>query len=122
MPERWNHGVTIAATGVLGAVAGFAYGRGLPDDFFEWLHHWQALTGAMLTVSIAMIAATLVWRTLRFNVMAREETRIEDDLPGLRQAQEWLSNLFLYSRGMIDAMSVLRTLPGFLNLNKPFAI
>jgi hypothetical protein len=78
------------------------------------LKEWQTLIGA----GVAILAATIAWlnfrrqlfeqrRTLRINLVSREEERIERAMPGLRAANMLLVNLVAYIGADVSAHNIL---------------
>ena len=81
---------------VLGAIFGatwsaLALGHG--GELAAVLKDYQAAIGAAVAVCAAFIAWHNVSRQLAMNLLTREEDRIEEALPGLRQTSEFLSRL-----------------------------
>lgn len=109
--------VVVAAFSILSLVLGFAYGNASATVFR--LKEWQALIGATVGGTIAALALLATWtmasRTLRFNTIAREETRIEEELPALRETVGWLSQIVTLLRGMEGRHMTAFVLESFVN-------
>lgn len=88
----WNDVVLVVAYSTLSCVLGFAYGSIWSGT--SALKDWLPLGGSALTATSIIVAWLMARRTFRFNAISREETRLEEKLPGLREATAWLSLIF----------------------------
>ena len=75
---------------------------------------WIGFCGSILGGAIALIAVVVttrnVRRQLRVNLLSREEDRMEEELPGLRQAFEFLD--YCRTQFLPDPNQILETLRG----------
>lgn len=83
--------VLIIAATVLGSVFGFTVGNTLDYEFAFHLKEWQTLTSAIVAFIGITVAYLGVRQTQRINVLIKEQDRIDELLPGLRQADDLLA-------------------------------
>lgn len=108
----------VAAFSTLSLVLGFAYGDEWAREGFH-LKDWQPLLAAFVA-AVAIIAAwTMARRSLRFNAISREEDRIEESLPALRETTEWLSQIAFLLQGMEDRHQTAFALESFVKPTSP---
>jgi hypothetical protein len=88
-----NAQIMAAAAAVLSCLLGFTYGNALGVSGEFNLQEWQSIIGTCIAVMAAAIAWYSIQRTLRMNLISREEDRIERSLPALCQAQEFVLHL-----------------------------
>lgn len=86
--------------GFLAFVLGFAYGDLFGARYDFHLNEWQGLVGTFVAIVAAGVAYISVWTTQRVNVMIKEQDRITELLPGLRQVHE----LLLIPRGVLNSL------------------
>jgi len=101
--------ILVAAFSTLSLVLGFAYGNEWAREGFH-LKDWQPLLAAFVAAVGVIAAWMMARRTLRFNAISREENRIEEGLPGLREATAWLSQVLSALRGLRNQEETSRTL------------
>ena len=101
--------ILVAAFSTLSLVLGFAYGNEWAREGFH-LKDWQPLLAAFVAAVGIIAAGMMASRTLRFNAISREENRIEERLPGLREATAWLSEVLSALRGLRNQEETSRTL------------
>jgi hypothetical protein len=88
-----NAQIMAAAAAVLSCILGFTFGNALGVAGVFNMKDWQFIIGTCIAVMVAMIAWYNVQRTLRMNLISREEDRIERSLPALCQAAEFVLHL-----------------------------
>lgn len=88
-----NAQIMAAAAAVLSCLLGFTFGNALGVTGVFDLQDWQSIIGTCIAVTAVVIAWYNVQRTLRMNLISREEDRMERSLPALCQAQEFLLHL-----------------------------
>ena len=103
MPTRItinNTAVLVVAAAIFGLVFGFAYGNLLGVQYGFQVKDWQTFGAMLVALAAAAVAYIGVRNTQRITVMIREQDRIDDLLPGLRQVNE----LLMVIRGPLNAM------------------
>lgn len=97
----------VAWTGIFGPLDKGAVG---------FIEKWQGMIGALLGATGTIVAGWLAWRagmkTLRFEMLTRSEERLERDLPGLRQAQNFCAHMLAEIKNPLGAIHAL-------NLSRP---
>jgi hypothetical protein len=82
--------IAAAAIALLMFVFGFAYGN-LFDALYDFkLKEWQVLGSTLVAILAATLAYYGVTNTQRITVMIKEQDRIYDRLPGMRQVADLL--------------------------------
>jgi hypothetical protein len=76
--------------GLAGPIANNRAGPGLLASIKEWQTFVGMVVGGGITVTGIFVAAANVSRQMRMNLMSREEDRMEQALPGLYQAKDFL--------------------------------
>ncbi len=109
--------IVVTAFSFLFAVLGFAYGNALGSSF--QFKDWQPLIGAIVAACALVATWMMASRTLRLNTISREETRIEENLPKLREAVEWLSQVAVLLQGMEGRHQTSFVLESFVNRSSP---
>jgi hypothetical protein len=89
-PER-NATIAVVVTAVLASLLGFAYGNYFERRYSFDLKDWQTLLSAMVAFLGVALAYMGVRGTQRINVLIKEQDRIAELLPGLRQVDEALA-------------------------------
>lgn len=95
----WNTVVLTGACVCLGIVVGILLGGAIapPIESEPWLRSYGNVVSALVGFVGAVVGFTVatrnVLRQMRVNLMIREEDRIEGTLPGLIQAQRFVSQL-----------------------------
>jgi hypothetical protein len=88
-----NTAVSLVATATLAALLGFAYGNYFDRQCSFDLKEWQTLVSAAVAFAAATVAYIGVRGTQRITVMIKEQDRIDDALPGLRQTRDRIDSL-----------------------------
>jgi hypothetical protein len=100
-------------SGVLAAWIGVA-GPLLSDNawssFWNFIWRYQTLIGGMIAAAGILVASRNVSRQLRQGVLAREEDRIERDLPGIRTANSLIGQLRWQLDNKVGPYLVLKSL------------
>lgn len=80
----------------------------------SWAGFAGAIISAFLTIAATIAGAIVAWLAIRsqnrINILAREEERIERELPGLIEASRFLSGLALAFSGYVSGKGALATL------------
>jgi hypothetical protein len=99
--------------GVFTAWIGIA-GPLLADDvwtsFWKFVSLYQTLIGATIAAAGILVASRNVTRQLRQGVLAREEDRIERDLPGIRSANSLIGQLRWQLDNKVGPYGILKSL------------
>lgn len=88
--------VCVVAAAVLAFILGFALGNAFGIGNTFQLEKWQSLAGALVAIVAATVAFLGVRGTQRINVILKEQERLDKLLPGLRQANDFVSRLAEY--------------------------
>ena len=83
-----NTTIFIAMATIYGFVFGFGYGNLFEAKYGFELKEWQTLAGVLVAVAAAILAYIGVQGTQRINVMIKEQDRLSEQLPGLREVSE----------------------------------
>jgi hypothetical protein len=78
--------------------------------FGEFVSRYQTLIGAIIAVTGIWAASRNVTRQLRQEVLAREEDRIERDLPGIRSANSLIGQLKWQLEDKVGPILILKSL------------
>jgi hypothetical protein len=79
-----------AFIGLLTFVLGFAYGNLFEVQYAFHLKDWQTLASTLVAIVAAAVGYFGVRTTQRINVLIKEQDRIDELLPGLRQVDDVL--------------------------------
>lgn len=83
-----NTTIFVAMAAIYGFVLGFGYGNLFEAKYGFELKEWQTLAGVLVAVGAAILAYIGVRGTQRINVVIKEQDRLTESLPGLREVSE----------------------------------
>jgi hypothetical protein len=95
-----NTTILVVAAAMLAFLLGFAYGNLFEVQYGFHFKDWQTLASTCVAVIAATLAYIGVRDTQRINVLIKEQDRIAELLPGLRQVNE----LLMIPRGVLNGM------------------
>jgi hypothetical protein len=75
-----------------------------------WIGFCGSFIGAAIAVAALLVATRNVRHQMRINVFSREEQRIEDEMPGLSEASDFLMLISVQFSGDVSASGALFTL------------
>jgi hypothetical protein len=80
------------------------------SSFWEFVWRYQTLIGGIIAAAGILVASRNVTRQLRQGVLAREEDRIERDLPGIRSANSLIGQLRWQLDNKLGPQVILKSL------------